>query len=233
MLKRGGPKCQVWRVTVSPDILRSMAREYKMVKRQEKVEETRRRIAKATYELHSTIGPALTTIALVADQAGLPRQTVYRNVESQLALFRSCIAFGLEMHPMPDPKQWLSIADPQERLNVGLSQLYQWFEATEAVMTNSVRDRGVVQEAEEAMRPVGEVFQGIHEMLSQGLEAPQVFPLLSLAMDFATWKKLHREHGMASRAIVEMWSDLIRCRQPARGLTRVRRRKSQLLSHRT
>ena len=42
-----------------------MARDYKMVKRRDKVEETRQRIAKATYELHSTIGPALTTISLI------------------------------------------------------------------------------------------------------------------------------------------------------------------------
>ena len=186
-----------------------------MVKRQEKVEETRRRIAKATYELHSTIGPALTTIALVADQAGLPRQTVYRNFESQLELFRSCIAFGLEMHPLPDPERWQSITDPEERLQVGLTELYGWFEATEPVMTNSVRDFGAVQESAEAMQPVGEVFQRIYETLSQGWEGSRVSPLLSLAVDFATWKKLRREQGMASSAIVEMWSDLIQC-QPAR-----------------
>jgi hypothetical protein len=39
--------------------------------------------------------------------------------------------------------------------------------------------------------------------------------LLSLAVDFATWKKLRREQGMASSAIVELWLDVIRCRQTA------------------
>jgi len=146
-----------------------------MVKRREKVEETRRRIAKATYELHSTIGPALATIA-----------------------------------------------DPGERLQVGLTQLYRWFEASEPVMTNSVRDFGVVQESAEAMQPVGDAFKRIYEALCQGREGSRVSPLLSLAVDFATWKKLHREQGMASSAIVEMWSDLIRCRQPEPGQAPVR-----------
>jgi AcrR family transcriptional regulator len=190
-----------------------------MVKRRERVEETRRRIAKATYELHSTIGPALTTIALISDRAGLPRQTVYRNFGTQQELFRSCIAFGLELHPLPDPNRWQSIADPGERLQVGLTQLYQWFEVTEPVMTNSVRDFSAVQESAEAMQPVGEVFQRIYETLcrgweSRGWERSDVSPVLSLAVDFATWKKLHREQGMASTAIVEMWLDLIRCRHP-------------------
>jgi AcrR family transcriptional regulator len=207
---------------VSRDILKGVAREYKMVKRREKVDETRRRIAKATYELHSTIGPALTTVALVADRAGLPRQTVYRNFSAQVDLFRSCIAYGLEMHPLPDPGRWLSITEPEERLQVGLTQLYRWFEASEPVMTNSVRDFGLVQESAEAMRPVGEVFQRIYETLCQGWEGSRVSPLLSLAVDFATWKKLRREQGMPSKAIVEMWWDLIRCWHPEPGKPRVR-----------
>jgi AcrR family transcriptional regulator len=189
-----------------------VAREYKMVKRRDKVEETRRRIAKATYELHSTIGPALTTIALISDRARLPRQTVYRNFASQLEIFRSCIAFGLEMNPLPDPNRWQSIADPEERLQVGLTEIYQWFEATEPVMTNSLRDFGAVPESAEAMQPMGEVFGRIYEALSHGCERSEVHPLLSLAVDFATWKKLRREQGMASNAIVEMWLDIIRCR---------------------
>lgn len=183
-----------------------------MVKRRDKVEETRRRIAKATYELHSTIGPALTTIALISDRAGLPRQTVYRNFSTQLELFRSCIAFGLEMHPLPDPDRLKSIADRDERLRVGLTRLYQWFEATEPVMTNSVRDFDAVKESAEAMQPVGEVLRRIYETLCHGWEVSEVAPLLSLAVDFATWKKLRREQGMASSAIVEMWLNLIGCR---------------------
>jgi len=210
-----------------------VAREYKMVKRREKVEQTRRRIAKATYELHSTIGPALTTIALIADRTGLPRQTVYRNFGTQLELFRSCIAFGLEIHPLPDPNRWQSITDPGERLQVGLTELYQWFAATEPVMTNSVRDFGAVPESAEAMQPMGEVFQRIYKTLCQGWEASRVSPLLSLAVDFSTWKKLRREQSMSSSAIVEMWWDLIRCQHPKPGHARVRAGKRRPSSRRT
>lgn len=184
-----------------------------MVKRREKVDETRRRIAKATYELHSTIGPAFTTIALISDRAGLPRQTVYRNFGNQLDLLRSCIAFGLETHPLPDPAPWQSISDPGERLQVGLTELYGWFEATEAVMTNSVRDFPAMKESAEAMQPIGEVFGRIFGTLSHGWDVAAVAPLLALALDFATWKKLRREQGMASSAITQLWMDVIQCRE--------------------
>jgi AcrR family transcriptional regulator len=192
-----------------------MVREYKMVKRREKVDETRRRIAKATYELHSTVGPALTTIALISDRAGLPRQTVYRNFATQLDLLRSCIAFGLETYPLPDPNPWQSISDPGERLQVGLTELYRWFEATEAVMTNSVRDFPAMKEAAVAMQPIGEFFQRMYGTLSQGWDGAEVAPLLALALDFSTWKKLRREQGMASSAIAALWLDILRCRQSA------------------
>jgi len=72
---------------------------------------------------------------------------------------------------------------------------------------------------------VGDAFKRIYEALCQGREGSRVSPLLSLAVDFATWKKLRREHGMASSAIVEMWSDLIRCRHPEPGKARVRAAK--------
>jgi AcrR family transcriptional regulator len=183
-----------------------------MVKRRDKVDETRRRIAKATYELHSTIGPAFTTISLVSERSGLPRQTVYRNFRNNLELYRGCIAFGLEQHPLPDPKQWQSIADPGERLEVGLKELYRWFEATEPVMTNSVRDFGAVRESAEALQPVSEIFGRMYGVLAEVWDERAVAPLLSLALDFATWTKLHREQGMPSAAIVELWRDLIRCR---------------------
>jgi hypothetical protein len=115
------------------------------------------------------------------------------------------------MNPLPDPNTWLSISDPDERLRAGLKQLYRWFEATEPVMTNTVRDFGAVPESTEAMQPVGEVFGRIQGALCQGRRSARVPPLVSLAVDFATWKKLRREQGMMSSAIVEMWSDVIRC----------------------
>jgi hypothetical protein len=69
-----------------------------------------------------------------------------------------------------------------------------------------------VKESAEALRPVGEIFQRMYMTLAKDWEGSGVYPILALAVDFATWKKLHREQGMASSAIVELWTDLIRCR---------------------
>jgi hypothetical protein len=44
---------------------------YKLKKRAERQEETRRRIVRATLELHETIGPSLTTRSAIAERAGV------------------------------------------------------------------------------------------------------------------------------------------------------------------
>jgi hypothetical protein len=46
---------------------------YKLKKRAERQEETRLRIARATLELHETVGPALTTRSAIAERAGVGR----------------------------------------------------------------------------------------------------------------------------------------------------------------
>ena len=48
-----------------------MARKYEQRRRADSQEETRRRIATATAELHATVGPARTTISAIAERAGV------------------------------------------------------------------------------------------------------------------------------------------------------------------
>jgi len=188
-----------------------VARKYEMVKRREKVEETQRRIAKATFELHSTVGPAFTTMAQIAEKAGLPRQTVYRNFPTQLELFRGCIAFGLEFNPPPDPSGWQGILDPSQRLHRGLTELYAWFEDVEPIMTNAIRDVGALPVAAEAMQPLAELMQRMHEILAIGWNNDTASALIRLAIDFSTWKMLRRVEGMESEGVLEFWVQLVNC----------------------
>ena len=53
-----------------------------MNRRAEQVDETRLRITEAAVRLHTTVGPANTSIASVAEEAGVTRLTVYRHFET-------------------------------------------------------------------------------------------------------------------------------------------------------
>ena len=86
----------------------SEKRKYVKKERAEKQEQTRRRVAAATAELHAEVGPARTTIAEIAKRAGVQRPTVYNNFGSDKELFAACQAHFLSESPPPtlDPFEW-------------------------------------------------------------------------------------------------------------------------------
>src|SRR5216683_3553903 len=105
-----------------------MARKYEQRRRADKQAETRRRIVEAAIELHRTKGPARTTLSDVARRAGVQRHTLYRHFPDERALGLACSGLFGELNPSPDPEPWRTVADPEERLRLGLSELYEYFE---------------------------------------------------------------------------------------------------------
>ena len=61
------------------------------------------------------------------------------------------------------------------------------------------------------MLPVAEGFQNCYEVLAGGWDLTATASVVALAIDFAVWKKLRRNHGMTSNAIVNFWTGLARC----------------------
>src|SRR2546425_10174924 len=99
-------------------------RQYRQRKRAEEAEATRRRIVEAAVSMHTTIGPARTSLSAVAERAGVSRPTLYRHFPDLPSLFAACTAHGQAADPMPDPSAWLNLGRPRERLLRALSDLY-------------------------------------------------------------------------------------------------------------
>ena len=93
-----------------------MKRKYELKQRAQRQAETRQRIVEATVALHTSVGPARTTISAIAAGAGVERHTVYAHFPDEQTLFRACTAHWQAEHPLPDPAPWLELADPEERL---------------------------------------------------------------------------------------------------------------------
>src|SRR5262245_58022996 len=105
-----------------------MARTYTLKKRAESQAETRHRIVEATVELHSTVGPARTTLSMIAERAGVQRNTLYAHFPDERSLFMACSGLAAERDPLPDAAPWCRIEDRRERLHIGLTALYSWYE---------------------------------------------------------------------------------------------------------
>ena len=106
-----------------------MPRHYELKKRAESQEQTRHRIVEAAVALHTSIGPARTTVSAIAERAGVQRHTFYRHFPDELSLAMACSGLHLGMHPLPDPQAWRTIADPELRVRRGLGELYRYLRA--------------------------------------------------------------------------------------------------------
>jgi AcrR family transcriptional regulator len=179
-----------------------MTRTYTLKRRAEQQAKTRQRIVEAAVELHGSIGPALTTVSMVAERAGVQRHTFYAHFPDERSLLLACSALALERDPLPDAEPWRAKEDPRERLRVGLRAIYDWYERNADLAACVLRDA----EHHALTREISELRWGppmaaYREVLSRKLNAKQR-ALLPLALSFFTWRTLARESGLKQGAAV-------------------------------
>lgn len=180
-----------------------MPRTYTLKRRAESQAETRRRIVEAAVELHGTVGPANTTISMIAERAGVQRHTLYKHFPDERAMAMACSGLTLERDPPPDAEAWRAIADPAARLRTGLGAVYDWFARNESLMACVLRDAERHELTREIMAlRFGPIVTRQREALGAGLNARQR-ALLALALSFHTWRTLVREAGLKQSEAVK------------------------------
>jgi AcrR family transcriptional regulator len=179
-----------------------MTRTYTLKRRAEQQAETRRRIVEAAVDLHGSIGPALTTISMVAERAGVQRHTFYAHFPDERSLQLACSGLVFERDPLPDAEPWRVIAEGNERLRVGLRAIYDWYERNADLAACVLRDaehHALTRETTELR--FGPPMAACGEVLGAKLNAKQR-ALLRLALSFFTWRTLARETGLKQTAAV-------------------------------
>ena len=173
---------------------RAAKRPYRLGKRAEQQAETRRRIVEAAIDLHSSVGPAHTTVAQIAERAGVQRHTYYAHFPEEWDLLLACSGLALERDPLPDAEQLRSVAAGHERVVAGLELFYGWYARNQQQAACVLRDA----EHHEPTRRIVELrmapaFGAAGRIMSEGL-GPRSRALLDVALDFACWKVLSRDH---------------------------------------
>lgn len=188
-----------------------MTRTYTLKRRAEKQAETRQRIVEAAIDLHSSVGPAQTSLSMVAERAGVQRHTLYAHFPDERSLFVACSRFAMERDPMPDPAPWRALADLQERLRAGLGAVYDWYERNESMAACVLRDaeHHAVTREMIGLR-IAPHMQSYQEVLGAKLNARQR-AMLHLALSFFTWRTLVRDSGMKPAAAVASMVQVIEC----------------------
>jgi AcrR family transcriptional regulator len=188
-----------------------MSRTYTLRRRAEQQAETRRRMVEAAVDLHSSVGPALTTFSMVAERAGVQRHTLYAHFPDERSLYLACSGRVFERDPPPDAGPWRKIADRQERLRVGLSAIYGWFERNADLAACVLRDAEYHPLTKEIFDlRFGPYMTAYQEVLGTRLDVKQR-AVLGLALSFFTWRTLARDGGLKRKAAVDAMVGTIEC----------------------
>jgi AcrR family transcriptional regulator len=182
-----------------------------MKRRAEQVDETRQRITEAAVRLHTTVGPAHSSISAVAEEAGVTRLTVYRHFADLDALFAACRAHWSARNPRPDATAWPLIADLEERARRAFGELYGWYRDHADELYPINRDAAAMPLSAQRATETGN--RMLAEALITGQSGTETDPtgdgrlLRAVArhlVDFLTWRSLVMQQGLTDREAVDV-----------------------------
>jgi AcrR family transcriptional regulator len=187
-------------------------RPYKMKRRAELEAQTKQRITESAVELHGTLGPARTSMKAVAEHAGVPRSTVYRHFADEEELFGACSAHWAAENPPPDVSLWTEIADPDDRFEAALAELYAYYRRAGGMLDKLFRDEAQVPIVAKLFAPYHQLMEMITEILMRGRglrgkARDRTRAAIAHAIAFRTWQQLTEEGGLGDEGA----ADLMRC----------------------
>lgn len=194
----------------------AVTRTYQKRKRAEREAETRQRIVEATVGLHTSVGPARTTISAVAARAGVQRHTVYAHFPDEATLFAACTRHWAAQHPFPGGDRWAELDDPSERLARALREVWAWYEDVEHDLDLFLRDSEVVPAVGADVDRYAARLAALADRLASGFgRSSAVRAAVGHALAFETWRSLVRREGLTTSRAVRMMLLLVASARPA------------------
>jgi len=182
-----------------------MNRKYEQKERARRKEQTRERIVEAAVDLHTSLGPARTTISGIAERAGVERHTVYAHFPDEPTLYRACSAHWAAAHPLPDLEALTASQDPEQRLRLALEGMYAWYASVEPDLALLLRDSSVVPVVAEVLAETTTDFVHVADALAHGRPRRKtVRAAIGHALEFETWRSLVRRQGLSQTQAVDV-----------------------------
>jgi len=177
-------------------------RKYDLGKRAEAVEETRRRIIQATFELHGEKGVLATSMQDIAERADVALRTVYYHFPTVDDLVAGCGKKVIALLAQPTPAIFKGLGTLEERVRQLVQELFAMYERGSTMIDVARREQSEVtgladfvandaisREAlvREALRPSRPRLRTIHEVAA--------------LTDFYVWKALTQQNLTTRQAV--------------------------------
>jgi AcrR family transcriptional regulator len=125
-------------------------RSYRLGRRAEAAEETRRRIVEATSRLHAERGIADTSMKDIAERAGVSVGTVYHHFPTYPDAIAACGVYTAEQMPAPTEAIYDGAATQRERIERLVEALFDYYERIPA-LASVRRDRHIAEVLDEVV----------------------------------------------------------------------------------
>jgi AcrR family transcriptional regulator len=181
-----------------------MTRKYELKRRAERQAQTRRRIVESAVHLHTSRGPARTTISAIAERAGVERHTVYAHFPDERLLFEACSAHWNELHPFPAGARWESTGEPDRRLRAALEDVYAWYELVADDLAILSRDAEVHELTAEFLARDSAALDSLRNALMEDWPRRKVVrAAIAHAFEFETWRSLVERNSLSRKQAVD------------------------------
>jgi AcrR family transcriptional regulator len=195
-------------------------RPYRMTRRAELEDATRRRITESAEALHAELGPARTSISAIAQLAGVRRSTIYRHFPDELSLFSACTAHWMADNPFPALDDWAAIPDADARLRCALQELYAYYRSTQDMVSNVLRDETVSPTVARMLGGYRAYMAAGCETLMKGRRSRggarrRITAAVGHSLAFHTWRSLAIDQGLDDTDAADLIYRLVTAAAPA------------------
>jgi hypothetical protein len=127
----------------------------------------------------------------------------------------ACSGRYQERRPLPDPRSWYAIADPERRLRRGLSDLYGYYQRNGNVLAPILRDADSHRLTRELMElRLGQQFERIRTVLAEpfrtrGAQQRRLLAVLNVFLNFNTWRTC--TGALSQNELIEAAVRALRC----------------------
>ena len=174
--------------------------------------ETRQRITQAAVELHQKHGPLHTSITAIAQRAGVERLTVYRHFPDEASLHQACQQHFFAAHELPNLALWQKISTFPNRLEVGLADLYEYWDQTHEMFSSVLRDHEI--DPDRSGAGVVTFMSHARDALLEGQDVSShggqiLRAVVGHAVHFYTWRSLVKDQGLSKTDAVQLMCEMI------------------------
>lgn len=164
-------------------------RPYRLGRRAEASEETRRRLVEATFQLHAERGIADTSMKDIAARAGVSVGTVYHHFPTYADAIVACGAYTTEHAPAPTAAIYKGASTRRERVERLARALFGWYERVPA-LESVRRDRHLTRELDEFAK---EELRNRRRLAAQAVGPSGPAALAAALVDIDVYRSLRRE----------------------------------------